>query len=74
MEESVELPWRGTVTCKDVLGQRDKTMSLFTSLVSWSVRRRTNRLFPRPPRLDDTTRTQSLGKERVKVEKPQENS
>ena len=37
-----------------------KTMSLFTRLGSWSVRRRTNRVFPKPPRLDETTRTQSL--------------
>ena len=36
------------------------TMSLFTKLGSWSVRRRTNRVFPKPPRLDETTRTQSL--------------
>jgi len=37
-----------------------KTMSLFTRLGSWFVRRRTNRVFPKPARLEETTRTQSL--------------
>ena len=60
MEESVELPWRGTVTCNEVLELWHKTMSLFTRFGNWSVRRRTKRVFPRPPRFDDTTRTHNL--------------
>ena len=37
-------------------------MSLFTRLGSCSVKRRTNRVFPKPPRCDETTRTESLQK------------
>ena len=37
-------------------------MSLFTRLGSCSVRRRINRVFPKPPRCDETTRTESLKK------------
>lgn len=73
MEESVELPWRGTVTCKPVFGQHDKTISLFTRFGSWSVRRRTNRVFPKPPLFEDTTRTQSLGIIKAKFKTSKEN-
>ena len=37
-------------------------MSLFTRLGNCSVKRRTNRVFPKPPRCDETTRTESLKK------------
>ena len=60
----MEFPCRGTVTCKNVfesfLRKFVITMSLFTRLGNCSVKRRTNRVFPKPPRCDETTRTESL--------------
>ena len=64
IEESVEFPWSGTVTFNEIsescLRRFVKTTSLFSRLGSWSVRRRTNSVFPKPPLFDETTRTQTL--------------
>ena len=60
MEESVEFPWSGTVTCNGKSVTPHTTMLLFTRFCSWSVKRRTYRVFPKPPLFEVTTRTQSL--------------
>ena len=68
----MEFPCRGTVTCNNVfesfLRKFVITMSLFTRLGNCSVKRRTNRVFPKPPRCDETTRTESLKKKFSSIE------